>query len=603
MTMRIGNPEIALPEKVAVSVAVLPYQVFSTDENMRYLAIGFTEDLVADLSRFSGLSLLSLLTTRQLDHLTAAQTLGMLHVDYMVSGSFRMKGDQLRISTRLTKVHNHTVIFADHQDIPFAGLQELEDAVGRQIVGVLQQQIDFDLLSQGSKKRQTTPVAYELWLRGMALLKKGTSNSDREARGLFERALQIDPGFARAYTGISLSYFNEWSCQLWDRWDVSRKGAFEYAQQAVQLNEDDHVAWAVLGRAHLFNEDYEQAQHCLYKSIRINPNDAHNLVQVAFCFTYLGLLEEAESLYRKALFLHPLHHDEYLPYGALIYFEMGRFTDCLELALKVNFETVWVDAALILAAASYYIGDEQAADQYWAIYLQQYRSKIACDPEAPALDAITWHVKVNPFRQESKMAAFLSVLSVRLTGGPLTTAPRTEKQETAAFVFRRSGEFREIAFQGKQVNVLDTKGFADIACLLLSPGKPMHCLELMGGARVEGVPLLDQKAKSAYWKKLQELQEDMAEAESLNNTDALEKTTREYEELLAHVSSIAGYMGKERTTGSSVEKARAAVTLRIRSAIRKLAKHHPEMAAYLGDRIKTGTFCRYVPLSEVVWEV
>jgi tetratricopeptide (TPR) repeat protein len=139
----------------------------------------------------------------------------------------------------------------------------------------------------------------------MNLLKKGTLESDLKARAHFEAALKINPQFARAYSGISLSYFNEWSCQLWDRWDVSQKGAHKYALKAIEYDENDYISLAVLGRTFLYLGEYRKAEHFLRKSLRMNPNDADNLILIAFYMVYLGYAGEAETLYFRARDLNP----------------------------------------------------------------------------------------------------------------------------------------------------------------------------------------------------------------------------------------------------------------------------------------------------------
>ncbi|MBK7873999.1 MAG: hypothetical protein IPJ74_26785 [Saprospiraceae bacterium] len=88
--------------------------------------------------------------------------------------------------------------------------------------------------------------------------KKGTLEADEQARIYFQQAMDIDPHYARAYTGMSLTYFNEWSCQIWDRWEVSQKGHLAGHKKAFELEERDHVSATILGKLYLFNGDYEK---------------------------------------------------------------------------------------------------------------------------------------------------------------------------------------------------------------------------------------------------------------------------------------------------------------------------------------------------------
>jgi len=68
----------------------------------------------------------------------------------------------------------------------------------------------------------------------MDLIRQGTVDDDSKAREIFKQALAIDPNYSRAYAGLSLSYFNEWSCDLWSQWEESEQNAYHYAVKALQ---------------------------------------------------------------------------------------------------------------------------------------------------------------------------------------------------------------------------------------------------------------------------------------------------------------------------------------------------------------------------------
>src|SRR3546814_12285090 len=100
----------------------------------------------------------------------------------------------------------------------------------------------------------------DCWLRGTACLRRGTYESHAEAQRFFERALEIDPQFARAYAGLSLTHFNEWSCLAWDRWAEKESKAFEYASRAVALDESDSATQFILGRILLYRREFERSE-------------------------------------------------------------------------------------------------------------------------------------------------------------------------------------------------------------------------------------------------------------------------------------------------------------------------------------------------------
>ncbi len=174
-------------------------------------------------------------------------------------------------------------------------------------------QIDKAQLAAARRKPITTLAAYDCWLRGMDHLRQGTLAADQEARKIFRQALKIDPQYGRAYAGLSLSYFNEWICNLWKLWEETQRKAYDYPRQAAQLDDSDHIIQLVLGRILLYRRRFDQAEEHIEKSMALNPNDADCLVQIASCKGYFGKPAEDEKLFAKALRLNPYRNIWYYP--------------------------------------------------------------------------------------------------------------------------------------------------------------------------------------------------------------------------------------------------------------------------------------------------
>jgi hypothetical protein len=126
-------------------------------------------------------------------------------------------------------------------------------------------------------------------------------------------------------------------------------------------------------------------------------------------------------------------------------------------------------------------------------------------------------------------------------------------------------------------------------------------------ARGEGDagPVLDSQAKAAYRLRVEELQEEIDEAEAFHDP---ERASRAREELVFVARELAGAVGlggRDRKTGSDAERARVNVTRAIRTALRRISEHDPQLGRRLGGEIKTGTFCVYepVPSDEPVWDL
>jgi tetratricopeptide (TPR) repeat protein len=160
-----------------------------------------------------------------------------------------------------------------------------------------------------------------------------------------------------------------------------------------------------------------------------------------------------------------------------------------------------------------------------------------------------------------------------------------------------------VSWGGKTVRVRDGKGIRDLAVLLSRPQHEVHCLELVGGSDVGSSPgpALDQQARRAYEARIRDLQADIDEARELGDPGRAERAEDELDALVQQLSEAFGLSGRARTTGSAAERARSAVSWRIRAAVRNLAEVHPELARHLQNAVRTGTWCSYRPETEVSW--
>ena len=105
---------MATRDSKEITIAVLPFQVLTDIERLNPIMLGFTEDLITNISKFVGLSVISHLTTQYLDHSNTVDLVEKLGVDYIISGSFRSQGDKVRINFQLIKTEDNSVIFAGH---------------------------------------------------------------------------------------------------------------------------------------------------------------------------------------------------------------------------------------------------------------------------------------------------------------------------------------------------------------------------------------------------------------------------------------------------------------------------------------------------------
>ena len=172
--------------------------------------------------------------------------------------------------------------------------------------------------------------------------------------------------------------------------------------------------------------------------------------------------------------------------------------------------------------------------------------------------------------------------------------------------FRWEGAVWSLSFGGTTVTVLDAKGLHDLAALLARPGTEVAAAELAGAPAVADVSMgadtmLDDKARAAYKRRLHELEEELAEAEEFNDTERASRAREERDFLAAELAAALGLGGRERQLAAPAERARKAVTMRIRNSVGRIAKVHPQLARHLEKSVRTGTFCCYEPERLVEW--
>jgi AAA ATPase-like protein len=178
--------------------------------------------------------------------------------------------------------------------------------------------------------------------------------------------------------------------------------------------------------------------------------------------------------------------------------------------------------------------------------------------------------------------------------------------------FRFTGEVWSLSMDGHTVHLPDAKGLRDLHTLLSAPNVAIPAVRLLdpaGGAEVVaarglgGDDVLDDEAKAAYRRRLTQLDEQIDLATSRGEDTRAASLDEERAALLAELRAATGLGGRTRRLGDEAERARKAVTARIRDTLRKLAPRHPTLATHLNATITTGTHCTYHPPHPTPWHL
>ena len=299
---------MALPLPDKPSIAVLPFTNLSNEPSEQYFADGMTEDLITDLSKVSGLFVIARnsVFTYKGRAVNVRQVAEELGVRYVLEGSVRRAGGQVRINAQLIDATTGGHLWAERYDGTLDDVFALQDEVSRKIVSALAVTLTPDE-QQRSNQVQASPEAYDLLLRGLERFRRFTREANVEAREYFERAVAVDPDFARAHADIALTHaediFHGWS----ESPERSSRLALEKVQYALTLDDNSRVAHFALAFTYLNMMRYDEALAANQRVLKLNPNHAEGHAQRGLILSHVGRPAEALEAIRIAMRLDPRH--------------------------------------------------------------------------------------------------------------------------------------------------------------------------------------------------------------------------------------------------------------------------------------------------------
>jgi len=272
------------------SIAVLPLEALGAEGGTDYFADGLTEDIIAALGRFRDLSVMSLgaVFGYKGKHPPPAEVGRDLKVRYVVEGFFRRGPERIRVSLSLTDTSRNAVLWSDKYDAEAKDIFAVQDEITRRISGALALRVTSLELARSAAKPPSNLEAYDLVLRGRALLSRLTRSANAQARELFERAVALDPNYAPAYVGLG-QVNNLASNMGWTEDPVEAlERAEKLAQKALALDQLSSSAHALLGRVVVHFGDYDRALEELKRAIDLNGSDAESYDHLVSVLVGLG---------------------------------------------------------------------------------------------------------------------------------------------------------------------------------------------------------------------------------------------------------------------------------------------------------------------------
>jgi TolB-like protein/Tfp pilus assembly protein PilF len=400
---------LPLPNKP--SVAVLPFLNKSGDPEQGYFADGITEDIITALTRFRSLFVIG--SSSSFHYKDRSPKIGdvgcELGVAYVVEGSVRKAGNRVRIAVQLVDAATGHHVWAEHYD------RELEDifAVQDEVTGAIGSTLAGHLEEIGRRraldKRSEDLAAYDYLLFGDQSLNQGSKDAILRAREMYRRAIELEPGSARAHTGLSRSYIDE----LWSDWtttpDAAAEQAFALAKKAVALDEFDGRARVNLGAAyHWAKSNFELAKIQFDKALELSPNDADCYCLKGWCHALSGQAEQAIVCTEQAIRRSPFDIYDCRMAQFVVSYSARRYDEAMTALGSISGLGYEVNA--LLAACYAQQGREAEARHAMADFVEIAHKKIT---DYPGKDQAGWRrfwARQFPFKESSHLDHLLDGL-------------------------------------------------------------------------------------------------------------------------------------------------------------------------------------------------
>jgi len=317
-------------------LAVLPFTNMSPDPNDQYFADGITEEIISIVSGISGLSVIS--RTSVMGYKGTTKKLGEigreLDVGSILEGSFRKAGNRIRVTAQLIDVAGDKHLWAQNYDKTLDDIFAVQSEIAEKVAGELKIRLVESEKRTLEKKPTENTEAYTFFLRGRELYREETETSLRQAISLFEKAIELDPKFARAYVGLA-------ECHQWlanyghEPYDISLSIVKTSLERAIGLDPNLPEAHASLSEMFFNIDDLPDSEAEARKALELNPSLPETYAMLSELTALKGdqgeMVRQIETAYR----LDPIR-PRFIWLVGSAYFYAGREQEALELWKKTE---------------------------------------------------------------------------------------------------------------------------------------------------------------------------------------------------------------------------------------------------------------------------
>jgi TolB-like protein/DNA-binding SARP family transcriptional activator/Flp pilus assembly protein TadD len=355
--IRSGNPSGIAPAIQPAyhdrpSIAVMPFINKSGDAEQKLFSDGVTEDIITELARFRSLFVAAQNASfRYRDEDIDVRRVGReLGVQYIVEGSVRRMGNQVRITAQLIDASSGNHLWSERYDRSGADLFGIQDELTRTIVATVFGRVEDAEIGKPSRGRSCNLDAYDSLLRGIVLLRGYSADDNRQARELFESAISMNPRFALAHAYFSLALLVEHGYH--NASDPIKKQALNAALTGVRLDPGESRCHQFLAMAYLYCGKFKLALTHFERMVSLNPNEANGISHMGYALAIVGRAAEGVEWIRRAMVLNPYHPDWYWGDLAVALYAARRYDEALEANRRLSTRTQYWHLARMAACCA-----------------------------------------------------------------------------------------------------------------------------------------------------------------------------------------------------------------------------------------------------------
>ena len=350
------------------SILVLPFRNIGNRTEDEYLVDGMIDDIITDMSKLSGVLVIAGQTSLQFKGANVAPLDAgrKLNADFILDGSVRRSGSNLRVNVQLINVKTAIPLWAERYDRNLDNIFEVQDDITSRII----KSLSVRLTNQEQVIKADVPRvnfdAYDSFLKGQRAYNLRTRESVADAIEDYKKAINIDPSFARAYGAYGVALALQSRMGWADSPGETLNRALEMAQKAVSIDDSNPQVYWALGYVHRRRGEYDKANSAIERAIEIAPNYADGYAMLAVINNIQGDSIQAIKNIKKAMQINPYYPFEY-PYNlGRAYYVSGNYSDAVTYLLDA-LERNGTDYRSRLYLIASYIRLEQIDDAQWEL--------------------------------------------------------------------------------------------------------------------------------------------------------------------------------------------------------------------------------------------